>query len=115
MTPADFHPPSPSQGAIVVEVDPDLMDLVPVFLKNRREEVGKLRSAIAENDAETVQDIGHRMKGLGGYGFSYVGEAGGALEKMAREGDLSGADAWVDAIADYLSRVEPREGPSSDD
>lgn len=114
MTATDFRPPSPAEGPIKVEIEPDLMDLVPMFLENRSKEVGQLRTALAEGDVTTVEDIGHRMKGLGGYGFAYVGEAGAALEKMARSGDLSGADRWIDAIEDYLSRVEPRVGDSEE-
>lgn len=114
MTATDFRPPSPAEGPIDVEVEPDLMDLVPMFLENRRREVGELRTALEVGDVATVEDIGHRMKGLGGYGFAYVGEAGGALEEMARSGDLAGADRWVDAIDDYLSRVVPREGSSEE-
>lgn len=114
MTNTEFRPPSPAEGPIEVEVEPDLMDLVPMFLENRGKEVGQLRAAVAEGDASTVEDIGHRMKGLGGYGFAYVGEAGGALEEMARNGDLTGADRWIDAIEDYLARVEPREGSADE-
>lgn len=97
-----------------MEVDPDLMDLVPMFLQKRRRDVGELRTALADADA-AVEDIGHRMKGLGGYGFGYVGTAGAALEEMARSGDLSGANRWVEAIDDYLDRVEPRERSFGED
>lgn len=103
--------PHPSDGAIPVEVDPDLMDLVPHFLENRRNEVETLRSAVRAKDTEAIGDVAHRMKGLGGYGFDYITEVGIALERIARSGNLEAATPWIDGLADYLARIEPREGP----
>lgn len=93
-----------------MEVEPELMDLVPAFIENRREDVGTLREAVRDGDVETVEEVAHRMKGLGGgYGFDYVSTAGTALVELARTGRLEEAGPWLDGLEDYLDRVEPEE------
>jgi hypothetical protein len=99
-----------------VEVFPDLWELIPRFLANRTVDLDKLRNAVAAGDVKTVRDLGHDWRGLGGgYGFDYISTAGRALEEMAIRGDLSEGKLWVDALADYLARVEPRKAESGDD
>jgi hypothetical protein len=111
-----YQPPSPASGPIVIEVDPALWQFIPTFLTNRAVDLEKLRSAVDSGDAQLVRDIGHRIRGLGGgYGFDYVSVAGKALEHMGAAGDLTGGAEWVEGLADYLARVEPREGEPSDD
>lgn len=108
----EYVPPLPEQGPIIVEIDPELMDLLDMFLDARRAEVPALREAVRSGDHDTVREVGHRMKGIGGgYGFDYVTTVGGALEGLAKSGDLRGADRWIDGLEDYLQRVEPTEGP----
>lgn len=100
-------------GAIPVEVDPEILDLVPIFLENRRSDLTSLREALESGDTEVVEELGHRLKGMGGgYGFEYVSRAGAAMEKLAAHGRLDDVGAWVDALAEYLERVEPRKGPA---
>lgn len=57
-------------GRVMVSIDSDLEEIVPLFLENRRRDVVTLRTAVAEDDLKTVRLLGHRMKGDGGgYGF----------------------------------------------
>jgi len=112
---AGYVPPEPSEGTIVIEVDPDLMDLVPMFLENRQTEIHEIRGAVASGDSAKVREIGHRMKGIGGgYGFDYVSVVGKALEDLAQAGNLSQVALWLGGLTDYLERVEPVEGPEED-
>jgi HPt (histidine-containing phosphotransfer) domain-containing protein len=94
-------------GKIRVEIDPDIADLVPGFLENRRKDVANLREALAGGDFRTVHLRGHSMKGVGGgYGFDRISEIGAELETCARSEDTDGARRWVDALEEYLDRVE---------
>lgn len=50
-------------GKVLVRVDPDLADLIPGFLENRRRDMGRIWEALARNDYETIRILGHSMEG----------------------------------------------------
>lgn len=92
---------------IIVEADPDLADLIPGFLDNRRADVGAIRRALADGDFEKVRILGHSMKGAGGgYGFDGISEIGAALEAAGTDCDDGTAARETDALESYLERVE---------
>ena len=91
---------------IIVKVDEDLLDLIPSFLKNKKEDIIKMTTAIQEQDYETVRVAGHNMKGSGaGYGFSKLSEIGGQLETAAITQDKELIINLLNQLADYLERV----------
>ena len=91
----------------LVYVDKELKDLIPNFFQNRRDEIADIRNALAEHDLETVEKIGHNIKGVGGgYGFDYVTELGANIEKAASEGDTLLLDQIVKELEEYLENVE---------
>ncbi|MEO5366416.1 MAG: Hpt domain-containing protein [Magnetococcus sp. WYHC-3] len=92
---------------IVVTIDPDLEDIAPGYLDNRRNELPKLRQMLAERDFENLKILGHRMKGSGaGYGFDPITEFGRHIEDGARRGDGALIQSNIDALETYLSRVD---------
>ena len=96
-----------SDDKIVVIVDVDLEDLIPGFLENRTKELATLRTALEGADYQSVQSIGHSMKGVGGgYGFDGITELGRDLEGAAKIQDRDGIAALVEKYADYLDRIE---------
>ena len=93
---------------IRVSIDPDLEDLIPGFLGNRRQDVERIRTLLAGADFDEVRLIGHSMKGSGGgYGFDPITDCGARIEEAALLEDGLGVEAAVSALADYLARVEP--------
>lgn len=91
----------------VARVDADLIDLVPGYIGNRRNDVRAILEALARGDLERIFIIGHSMKGSGGgYGFHTVSEVGAALERAARAADSDAVKAEVARLEDYLARVE---------
>lgn len=91
---------------IDVAVPSELEELVPIFLANRRKDVDRLREAHAQGDWETIEGLGHSMKGMGGaYGFDPVTELGADLERLAPEGDAEAVAERIDRLEDYLARV----------
>ncbi|HWA38305.1 MAG TPA: Hpt domain-containing protein [Burkholderiales bacterium] len=92
---------------IVVVVDKEIEDLVPVFMKNRHKEVETLKAALAAADFEQLRQVGHRMKGVGNsYGFERVSLLGRQIEDGARSGDRAGLAARITEYQDYLAKVQ---------
>jgi len=92
---------------IVVKVDPDLKELIPGFMANRRKDVVTLRDALAKRDCAPMQSTGHSLKGVGGgYGFPEMSAIGAEIEIAAKAGDLEALAGLVDRYAAYMDRVE---------
>jgi Hpt domain len=93
---------------IIVKVDPELEDLIPGFLSNRRNDVVTIRALVADGDFDTVRLLGHSMKGAGGgYGFDPITDLGGVIEEAALKGNVARILDTVSELEDYLARVEP--------
>ena len=92
---------------IIVHVDPELEDLIPGFLENRRNDIKSMLEALEQGDFETIRVLGHSMKGSGwGYGFDAITEMGGFLEQAAKKRDADEVRKWVGELVTYLERVE---------
>jgi hypothetical protein len=90
-----------------ISIDPDLRNLIPGFLHNRRHDIQTLLDAIAVGDFETTGTLGHRMRGDGGgYGFSMISEIGRDLEMSALERKIPDITASVQALTIYLDCIE---------
>jgi len=101
--------PDADSGKWIVEVDPEIVHLVPDFLANRQRDVETILQAVERGDLETVRRVGHIMKGCGGgYGFPIITEIGKAIEEAAKCGDVVAARAQVDRLSRYLASVEVR-------
>jgi len=58
-------------------------------------------------DFETVESLGHGMKGAGGsYGFHGITDIGAALEQAGESADTDASRKWVGELSRYLDRVE---------
>lgn len=98
--------PDESSGD-VVRIPAELERLVPGYLERRRAEVRELREATAGGDLRALEQFGHALMGTGGgYGFERLTELGRDLESRAAEDDLEECARLVEAVADYLDRVE---------
>ena len=92
---------------ILVRAEPKFADLIPVFLQNCRKNVIAMLEALDRGDYETVESLGHGMKGAGGsWGFQGITDIGAALEQSAEGADNEGSRKWVGELSRYLDRVE---------
>jgi len=92
---------------IVVHVDPEIADLVPGFLENRRKDTNAIGEAVTRGDFETVRILGHSMKGAGGsYGFDAITDIGKSLEQAAMAKDSDVIKKSVQELSTYLDCVE---------
>ncbi len=91
---------------IVISVESDMADLVPLFLNQRRLDQAAVAAAIAARDFEAVRRIGHAMAGAGtSYGFAALSLLGERLGQAARAGDVAGLEALRCDFDDYMSRL----------
>jgi HPt (histidine-containing phosphotransfer) domain-containing protein len=97
-----------------VEVEPDLIELIPAFLTRKHADLQTLNRALEANDLTTIAALGHKIKGEGGsFGFGIMSELGAALEAAGKKSDRESARQLVADLSDYLGKVEIVEGPES--
>ncbi|MEZ4431691.1 MAG: response regulator [bacterium] len=90
----------------IARVDPDLLDLIPAFLADRRVDIERIDAALAAGDFTVIERLGHSMRGTGGaYGMTEVSRLGAALEAAAAAADAAGCRALRDALAVHVERV----------
>lgn len=92
--------------AIIVYLDPDLEDIVPAFLNNRRKDIETLTACMENGQLDTIRLLGHRLKGDGGgYGFDAISSIGHALEQAALRGDLVTIRESTAELINFVTRV----------
>jgi HPt (histidine-containing phosphotransfer) domain-containing protein len=92
---------------VTVYIDPDLAEIVPGFLENRRRDVQFLQTALQQDDLTTIRVLGHRMKGDGGgYGFDTISAIGEALELAAVQQDRLTIERQTSELNDFLTRLD---------
>ncbi len=92
---------------LIVHPEPDLADLVPVYLERRKNDVIALEDSLLMSDYPSVRILGHSMKGSGGgYGFDGITEIGQRLESAGTDSDVAAARAAIDDLKSYLRNVE---------
>jgi len=105
--PASSNEESSRKDTILVHGNPKFADLIPGFLENRRKDVSAMLEALDRGDFETVESLGHGMKGAGGsFGFEAITDIGAALEQAAESADAHASRNWVGELSRYLDRVE---------
>lgn len=96
-----------NHGKIVVNIDPDLEELIPGYLGNRLKDVQEAQALLDNADFESIQRMGHTMKGSGGgYGFNFISAVGLALEEDAKEKNVKKIQATLHDLCDFLERVQ---------
>lgn len=94
---------------ITVYVAPELRELIPGYLANRRQEVGDLRQFLHDQEYSKVRIAGHQMKGHGSsYGFEVITRFGEELEECAKRQDQAGAEQVINQYDYYLKILEIR-------
>ncbi len=92
---------------IVVTVDPELEDIIPLFMENVRKDMEAIAAALVQSDADTVRRIGHSMKSYGaGYGFEFISIQGKAIETAAGRLEPAAVQELLNELANYLDHVK---------
>jgi HPt (histidine-containing phosphotransfer) domain-containing protein len=107
VAPPSSQEESSRNDTILVHANPKLADVIPGFLQNRRQDVIAVLGALDRGDFETVESLGHGMKGAGGsWGFQAITDIGAALEHAGERADTDASRKWVGELSRYLDRVE---------
>jgi CheY-like chemotaxis protein len=98
---------SSRKDTILLRAGPEFADLIPGFLQNRRQDVVAMLDAVDRGDFETVESLGHGMRGAGSmFGFQAITDIGAGLEQAAKSADADTSRTWVGELSSYLDRVE---------
>ena len=97
---------------LIVEVDPDLRELIPDFLRRKRADAIAIQIALDKGDFAVVAALGHKLKGEGGgFGFDVITDIGAGLEGTAKNRDGDSAHKLAMELSYYLENVEVVSAP----
>ena len=90
----------------IVVNDPFARRLMVRYLENRKDDVERLRAALARNDFDHIRDKGHNLFGSGSaYGLDRISELGAALEKSAGKQDSEEVDRLIENLEAFICNV----------
>lgn len=100
------HVTSNSPTTWVVRPDPDLADLIPSFLQNRKNELQELEQARSRSDFEFVRRMAHTWKGIcRPYGFVHLETLSKSLEQAGEKEDGEEIESILGEVSNYLANV----------
>ncbi len=80
--------------------DDEMKGLAATFIGSSKNDLQEIETALRRNDGETVVRVAHGIAGAAGIvGAPEVLNCARRIEKLARQGDLQGADAWFKALS----------------
>lgn len=101
------HVRTPQIQAETAHIDKSILHLIPEYLKNRKEDVQRIRYALQEQNFNTIEDLGHKMKGSGKcYGFEKISRLGHRIEMSAKQKNTYEIKDSIDQMQDYLSNIQ---------
>jgi hypothetical protein len=91
---------------IISNVDPDLRELTPGYLQNRRKDIKTIGTALKDADLiKIVPSVIPWKVRAGGYGFMPISVIGAAIEKAAKEKAPEDTQTHLDELLSYLDRI----------
>jgi HPt (histidine-containing phosphotransfer) domain-containing protein len=100
-----------------VNLAPELADLVPCYLANRRNDMETLAAALGRGDFELMSRLGHNMHGSGtSFGLDGLSAIGVAIERAANAGDrveIARAVAAHDGVPVAARAQRQSHGPAA--
>lgn len=92
--------------------DPDMVELVEMFVSEIPDRVESLRTCWNDRDIESLTRLAHQLKGASaGYGFSPIGVAAGDLEqalKSETDENIQEVTKQLDELIELCNRAAQR-------
>ena len=110
------HDQPPANDALESEFanDPDLCDIVTMFVDELPSRVDAIKNAFDVGDMETIRTMTHQLRGsAGGYGFSPIGDVAGEIEMESfnDEADISTLHEMIEDLATICgAAIRPGKG-----
>lgn len=90
----------------VVRPDPDLEDLIPSFMQNRKNELVDLEQSASRSDFDFIRRMAHTWKGIcRPYGFVHLETLSRNLEDAGEREHQADVQTILGEIKDYLANV----------
>jgi HPt (histidine-containing phosphotransfer) domain-containing protein len=97
---------------IRLNVEPELRELVPGFLANRRKDLEAIARALHSGNLEAIRAVGHNIRCFSRvYGFDALTALGEEIQQAAAEHSTLRIVHAQTQLADYLSRIDLEEAP----
>jgi hypothetical protein len=91
----------------VAHIPRDIADLVPVFLRNRHQEIAHMRELLRARNFAAIAALAQRMIGVGTpYGFPHVTATAHVLFETAKREDAKALSDLLDELERYLRIVK---------
>ena len=93
--------------------DPDMCELVEIFVSELSDRASSIEKAIKENDRPTLAKLSHQLKGAaGGYGFTPITEAALEVENLVRaETSFQDMQNQIEQLLDLCRRATCKPKP----
>jgi HPt (histidine-containing phosphotransfer) domain-containing protein len=99
--------PEATSGALPVQVDPVLREILPGYLANRRADAALILSAVDRSDFAEIAVVGHSMRGSGGsYGFAELTALGARIEEAAGLEDGQECHKLAHELTLFLAKIQ---------
>ncbi|PCI29801.1 MAG: hypothetical protein COB67_03380 [SAR324 cluster bacterium] len=94
------------KAAFQVKVDPELEELIPTFLENRKKEIIMIQANLKKKDFSAIALQGHNLKGVGDtFGFEVIADKGRQIEREAQKKNDRQIQHHLHELAEYLEQV----------
>jgi HPt (histidine-containing phosphotransfer) domain-containing protein len=91
--------------------DPEMVELVELFVAGLPAQMAKLEAAGAAGDHDGLRRLAHQLKGAaGGYGFPTITDAAGSLEAVTTAGAPFGEELSALLHLCRCARAQPEAG-----
>jgi len=86
--------------------DPFARRLIGKYLSHRKDDIEKLKRALAESDFETIRLTGHNLYGSGSaYGLDDISWLGASIENAAVAKDGEKLEQLIGEMTDFLHKL----------
>ena len=91
---------------MLVEVDKELQDVFPIYIRHRQEDLMNLEASLARMDFDVLKQIGHKIAGnADGYGLSTLGAFARDLEIQAKDRNFETCSRLVGEMKTYVKEI----------
>lgn len=99
-------PNTGQQEKIIVQVDSEIANLVPAFLKHTGQHIQEMKRCLETGDLVSIRQGAHKLKGTAKlYGFDALSNFARSLEEALTQEDLESVRQWLVQLETYMDRV----------